>query len=196
MDIETRVRQAIAAGEVLKITYEGGSQPGSVREIAPMTIESGKVRAHCYMSGAVKQFSLAKITIVEGDQKTEAKIWQSGIGPTVLFKTLDAFVEGSRGQLLDLGWHIENSQSSVSLHRLRKNGVPLKGYDVSLRYDEYTYDSVLGFDGEVHNENMRKRQRPWTVRANDQVTKSFGALDKAANKFMEWAKQLAPQSPK
>lgn len=67
MDIETRVRQAIAAGEVLKITYEGGSQPGSVREIAPMTIESGKVRAHCYMSGAVKQFSLAKITIVEGD---------------------------------------------------------------------------------------------------------------------------------
>lgn len=65
---------------------------------------------------------------------------------------------------------------------------------MSLDYEEYTYDLVAGADGEVHEENMRKRERPWTVRGKNQDTKTYGHLDKAAEVFMEWAASLAPST--
>lgn len=194
MDIEARLRQAIAAGEVLKITYQGGSQPGSAREIAPMGIHGNKVMARCFTSNAIKQFNLEKITILEGNTEALTENWRADALAVARYNSLETFLEESKTELVDLGWHVEHTDASVSLHRRRKNGTPLKGYDVWILYEEYAYDSVLGLDGQVHKENLRKRQRPWTVRGKDQETKSFGALDKAAELFMEWAKSLSPNN--
>ena len=58
--------------------------------------------------------------------------------------------------------------------------------------EEYSFDIVMGLDGEFHQENLRKRTRPWGVRAKNFETKTFGKLDKAANIFIEQANKLSP----
>jgi hypothetical protein len=43
MTTEERLREAIKVGEVVKVVYNGGTQPGVLREIAPVSIRNGKV---------------------------------------------------------------------------------------------------------------------------------------------------------
>lgn len=62
---EKRLQEAIDDGEELKVIYQGGSQPGSLREIAPISLKNGKVSARCFTSNAVKSFLLEKISIVD-----------------------------------------------------------------------------------------------------------------------------------
>jgi len=189
---EDRLRQAIQSGEVVKVIYHGGSQPGSLREIAPISIKNGKVSARCYTSNAVKSFALEKIVVVEGETRPSAAEWQPGLVKPEQFASIIEVLEKRKDLLLQLGWHIESDQDHLSLHGKFKTGKPLKGSDVSLDYEEYTYDLVAGMDGEIHEENHRKRQRPWTVRGKNQDTKTYSHLDKAAEVFLEWAKLLAP----
>lgn len=192
MSTEDRLRKAIESGEVLKVIYHGGSQPGSLREIAPISINNGKVSARCYTSNAVKSFAVEKIVIVEGETQSKAAEWQPGLVTPEKYGSVSKLLQNEQNLLVQLGWHIEHDNNHLSLHRKFKTGKPLKGSDVSLFYEEYTYDLVAGLDGETHEENIRKRQRPWTVRGKDQDTKTYSHLDKAAEVFIEWAKLLAP----
>lgn len=187
-----RLREAIESGEVLKVIYHGGSQPGSLREITPISIKNGKVSALCFASSAVKSFAIEKIVIVEGETQPTAAEWQPGIVKLEQYDSIPEFFENQKDLLMQLGWHIEHDDNYLSIHRRFKTGNPLKGSDVSLHYEEYTYDLVMDVDGELHEENMRKRQRPWTVRGKNQDTKTYSHIDKAAEVFMEWAKMLAP----
>lgn len=192
MSTEDRLRQAIESGEVLKIVYHGGSQPGSLREIAPVSIKNGKVSARCFTSNSVKSFALEKIVVVEGESRSSAAEWQPGLVKPEQYVSISELLENQKDHLVLLGWHIANDKDHLSLHRKLKTGKPLKGSDIALYFEEYTYDLVAGADGELHEENMRKRLRPWTVRGKNQDTKTYSHLDKAAEVFIEWAKLLAP----
>ncbi|HKI61824.1 MAG TPA: hypothetical protein VKA31_05975 [Mariprofundaceae bacterium] len=97
-----------------------------------------------------------------------------------------------RDTLDGMGWHIKLGEEFISLHRVRKNGSPLKGSDVSLSYEQMAYDLVVDKDGEIHRENYRLRKRPWTVRAKNRQSKSYSNQDRAAEYFMEMASELAP----
>jgi len=65
-----QIQNALTAGEVIKVVYHSGSQPGTVRNIAPFDITGNKVRAQCFTSKALKTFLLEKIEFV-GDENTE-----------------------------------------------------------------------------------------------------------------------------
>lgn len=56
-----RVKNAVGTGEVLKVVYHGGSQPGTIREIVPVSISGDTVWAICLESNRRKQFILSKI---------------------------------------------------------------------------------------------------------------------------------------
>jgi len=157
-----------------------------------MSIKDGKVRARCYSSNAIKSFVLEKIEIVDGANQSKKIEWQPGVKPTLYHESIGMLLEENRGFLADLGWPIDNDSALLSLHRRFKNGSPMKGADVSLDYEEYTYDLVVSMDGELHEENRRIKLRPWTIRGKNKETKTFGSLDKAAEIFLEWAKLLAP----
>lgn len=61
MSSEVALKEAVETGEILKIRYHGGSQPGRLfREIAPISVNSDKVRA----SGTVKTFLISKVEII------------------------------------------------------------------------------------------------------------------------------------
>ena len=77
MTVEDRLHAAIEDGEVLRITYAGGSQPGAERDIAPISIKDGKVRARCYSSNAVKMFVIDKVSLV-GASSSTSENWTPG----------------------------------------------------------------------------------------------------------------------
>ena len=53
MSITDKLAKAVDAGEIVRIVYHGGSQPGTIREIAPIAVENNKVSALCLASEIV-----------------------------------------------------------------------------------------------------------------------------------------------
>jgi len=191
MNKKARLREAIETGEVLEITYQGGSQPGTCRPISPIRIENDKVSARCLNSKAVKLFMIEKIAIIDNAKQPELSEWSMSTQSSHRYKSISELLEQKRDVFIDLGWHIENNEDRLSLHRIWKNGKPHKGSDISLDYEEYTYDLVVDMDGEEHEENLRKKTRPWVVRGKNKNTRTFGKLDAAAKVFIEWADLLS-----
>ena len=214
MNISDRLRQAIQAGEVLTVVYHGGSNPGAVRKIAPMEILGGKVSARCFTSEATKTFFIEQIAVIENSSVSHALTWTPQADQPK-FGSLADFVSANSNDWLSGGWHIEHQEAQLSLHRKFKTGKPLKNYDVSLNYEEYASDWDCGRETHIHvslfgheehasdgdcgrethihmEENFRKRQRPWVVRAKNHDTSTYGSLDKATEMFLQHARNLAP----
>lgn len=193
MDIEALLQEAIESGEIITIIYRGGSKPGAKRDISPISIKSDKVRARCHSSDAVKQFMLEKIDLVVSDE-TQSIFWEDAEEKK---EEIYASLENAHDKFNDdfkyLGWYVFLKENSLSLHRKQKRAnKPLKALSVSLDYNEYTFDSVMGLDGEEREENIRKSTRPYSLRANGKNTTTYGHLSSAVPKFIEWANELAP----
>lgn len=56
--------KAVERDESLRVRYFGGSSPGSERELMPISIKDGKVRARCLSSGETKTFLIEKMELV------------------------------------------------------------------------------------------------------------------------------------
>jgi hypothetical protein len=196
MTTEERLIEAISEGKKLDIVYHGGSQLGAVRQITPASIKDGKVRAYCHSSEAMKLFAIEKISIVDGAQPLGLVSWQSGLQPLQRYESIEKFLEQNQTDLVSRGWHIESSVDHLSLHKTFKSGKHIKGSDVSLDFEEYTHDLIMDEEGVIHDENFRKKQRPWTVMAKNKDTRTYGSLDAASELFMEWAYMLAPSTPR
>jgi len=199
MSTESRLREAAETGEIAKIRYHGGSQPGTLREIAPIAVKGSKVRARCYTSDAIKTFLVEKVEIVEFSKKGDH--WEKGRFPVAKYENLYQLLNEQTEFLSELGWHIESDlvgdEQSITLHRRFKNGKPLKGCDVSLSYEKYAYDMVVDWESDAEEleatpQITGERKRPWSVSAKNETTKSYGSLDKAAALFIEWAEKHAP----
>jgi hypothetical protein len=199
MSTESRLVEAIESGEVVKIRYHGGSQPGALREIAPISVTDGKVRARCFESGAIKLFVVDKIQVV--DPSSEGERWSQDKVQAAEYLSLSQLLEKQEQSLRGLGWHLEASldgdEQWITLHRCFKNGKPLKGWDVALTYKKYAYDMVIDWESDDYEVEATpkitgERQRPWSVSAKNETTRSYGSLDKAAVIFSEWASNYAP----
>ncbi|KGK41389.1 hypothetical protein LH51_08235 [Nitrincola sp. A-D6] len=151
MNAEMSLKAAIETGEVLKVRYHGGSQPGTLREIAPISVNDGKVRARCYSSDAVKTFAISKVEIVGFAKKGDE--WQKGKEQKSEYVSLSYFFEEKANLFDELGWHVESELSGdhefLSLHACFKNGNPKKGAEVELSYEKYAYEMVVDCTGQL-----------------------------------------------
>jgi hypothetical protein len=199
MSKESRLVEATESGEVVKIRYHGGSQPGALREIAPISVSDGKVRARCFESGAIKLFTADRIEIV--DSSREGERWSQDKFESAEYLSLSQLLDNLEQTLRDLGLHLEASldgdEQWLTLHRCFKNGKPLKAWDVALTYEKYAYDMVIDWESndyevEATPKITGERQRPWSVSAKNETTRSYGSLDKAAVTFSQWANTYAP----
>lgn len=199
MNAEVSLKEAIETGEILKVRYHGGSQPGALREIAPISINGDMVRARCYSSDAVKTFVISKVEIVgfakKGDEWQKGKVQKSG------YANLSHVLEDNAHLLDELGWHVESNldgdQQFLSLHTRFKNGNPKKGAEIKFSYEKYAYEMVVDWESdseyiEAAPKITGERKRPWTLRARKETSKSFGSLDKAVVPFLEWAEKYSP----
>jgi len=194
MDISPIIEKAINSKERLMVVYLGGSQPGAVREIAPLSQKNGKIRARCYMSNAIKTFLAEKMQIMDSDGAlTETTYKQEEILPQ--FNSYNEVYDFLKQRLADLGWYINVKKDSLSLHLKFKNGNPLKRSEVSIYFDEYTTDCYVDWDsnGDFSPEiEERKKTNPYMFSAKDQQTCGFKTLEKSALKFIKFAEILAP----
>ena len=191
--IRETLQEACANGEVVRIIYHGGSQPGTVRSISIVSVTEHDVRARDLAVGLAKTFKFAKIELAnpsrqspEYDPTNHPVVELSGS----IRQVLAAEVE----QLQSLGWHVEVCEDNISLHRFFKNGKPRKTAEIILSYNEYTFDAFVDLDG-VFKEERRKSRRPYRLDSRKLATaKSFIKLSSAVACFLGEAKAQAPQS--
>lgn len=65
--IEAILMKAIESGEVVRIRYHGGTQPGTIREIVPRNFKGKYLYATCVISDSFKSFLIEKIEIVPNE---------------------------------------------------------------------------------------------------------------------------------
>lgn len=187
------LNKAIESGTPLRVRYFGGSSPGSERELQPLSVKDGKVRAVCALSGSTKTFDVEKMELVV-DGVASARAEPVPV-PVSVYATVDEFAASYNASFQQQGWGIRHEGQSLSLHRVFKNGKVIQNPDVALTFEDVAHDLV--FDGEqIVEANHRARSRPWILRTKNQTTKTFGDLAKAQVAFLESAKALAPNATK
>lgn len=168
--IKEDIENAIKAGEPIKIKYNGGSQPGRIREIIPTKLSDNKVYAFCVTSGAHKLFIIDKIELIE--ETTAAIEYDPDFVPEPEFKESDGLqpiYDKFINTWIEYGWHVEIDKNGIYLFRKWKNGKPLKYASVSIKFEEVFYP------------------RPWC--GGGIYYKYF---EKAVNRFIECSKTESP----
>jgi hypothetical protein len=181
--------KAVENDESLRVRYFGGSSPGSERELMPLSIRDGKVRARCLSSGETKTFLIEKMEpVVDGVPSTLAASFPT---PEPVYASIEEFLNHQTAALQEMGWVVKHEADFVTLHRTFKNGKLIKTPDVRFQYQELIFDLV--FDGDqVIEANHRKRSRPWSVGGKKQTSRAFGDFGKAQRAFMELARSFSP----
>lgn len=191
---ELIIRLSQARNKKAKITikYHGGSQPGTVREIAPVRFYENKVQAKCYLSNKLKHFKYDKIEIVE-KTTTQDVVWNPDKNLHEIFTDLKDLYEQKKGELSLYGFYVHFENDELSLHEYFKNGKPKTGALVRLLFDEYEniYDYDFDSEGDELNEILvgrKKKAMPWLVYSPNKPTRSYIYFDKAATYFLEQAR--------
>jgi len=184
--IEDVLLEAIQTGEVLNIKYNGGSQPGLIRQLLPLSINVEDVRAKCFATNRVKTFKLSKMELgvhsnpsyTVGQILPEPKNLQEALGPFIL-------------NIEKIGWTLVTSEKEAGVYRKFKSGKLRKTPDVFIQYNEYSYD-YSDFD-ENGNEIdvMKPSSRPWYVSHKTKTASSFKKLSSAILKFYDNAQEEA-----
>ena len=186
-----KLLHAAKTGEIVRVRYFGGSVPGSVRQLRPVSIADGKVRALSMQSEETKTFVIEKMEeVVDG---VASALASSVPVATATFQSVEVFASHHKAFFEFKGWVMQSEGQAFSLHRTFKNGKLIQTPDVGLAFEAETYDAV--FDGEqIIEANRRQRSRPWIVRGKNKTTKTFADIEKAQLTAYEWAIELSPTS--
>lgn len=65
MNMIKRLQSAASTGEIVKIIYHGGTQPGASREVVPFKVVDETLHARCCSSNTNKTFKLDKVQIYD-----------------------------------------------------------------------------------------------------------------------------------
>ncbi len=193
-ELQQILAKAARTGEVIRIIYHGGSQPGSQREISPITVTSTETRARDISTGIVKEFILSKIELVDAD--SHAPNYDPTLPPQVEeFKTIEEALSGRVSELEHLGWHVDLSSDSISLFNVFKNGKLKKIPDITLSYNEYVDESYYDPNVDKMVEEKKKSTKPFRLSAkNLPIARTFGHLSKAIELFFDEAKSQSPSN--
>jgi predicted DNA-binding transcriptional regulator YafY len=186
--------EAANSGEAIRIVYHGGSQPGTVREISPVSVTDNEVSARDLATGIVKTFKLAKIAIPSPDASAPA------YDPTLLppvedVPSIAAALRDKIPALEALGWHVQVTENRIALHRVLENGKPRKTPTVTLECQEFDVDLVIkmSLSGVSERQEERKSRRPYHLDTEDLVsTGPFSKLATAVDEFLREAQERAP----
>ncbi|WP_412486359.1 hypothetical protein [Shewanella chilikensis] len=188
--VNQRIEAAIQSGEILTVTYNGGSTPGKVRELVPVRFEgSDKVRARCLESGTTKCFVIEKLSIIN-NQTGEISSGNYS-KPEPIYKDLNSVFAELSPIINDSGLHIEFAQDRITVHRKFKNGKVMKGTVAIMEYEEFKTETIFDYESNEIIETTRKAQRPWYIACDGKDSTTFKFFGNAAERFVVWVKQIA-----
>lgn len=188
LPILERLLEAARAGEILVVEYGGGTQPGSVREIAPVAVAGDYVIARDVATGRDKTYRVDKVQI--RDSMDEGKRYVPGliVEPQRKYLSIEDVLSAHGRQLGALGWPMNASEHSLQLLELGKHGKLKKTPVVALNYEPITVDMFDDFDGAGLQRVSRPSKRPFHVYSKKLGgTRTFGILDSAVSVFLEEA---------
>ncbi len=193
-DLITVLNNSVKTGEVVHIIYHGGSQPGSSREISPITVTPNEVRARDLSTGIVKVFLLSKIELF--NVNSNSPIYDPNASPIVEdVKTIEQAFISKITELEKIGWNVVLTQDAISLHSNFKNGKIRKSPDVSLSYDEFIIDSTFDLETNDFIDVKNKSTRPYRLCSKSlPTTHTVGHMLNAIDLFLKEAKINAPSS--
>ena len=189
--VRETLKTAADTGEVIRIIYHGGSQPGTVREISPISVSDHELLARDLATSITKTFKLAKLELT--DEGTETPEYNPTAAPAAEeTHTIGEALAGKVPGLESMGWHVKLSGDAISVHRFFKNGKPRKMPDIELSYNECTLDVFIELDGTV-KEEKRKSSRPYRLSSrNFASARTFGKMSGAVSAFLDETRALAP----
>jgi len=163
---EEILKEAIGTGEVIKIKYNGGSQPGAIREITVKRISNGKLHAYCITSKTVKSFDIDKTEIVSDDLSVSYE--SEAQNPTDFQHIIDIC---KKEKWENLGWKIESADDFIALYKKMKNGT----------YPKYPY-IIISY--------ANNSGKPWRVTCKGKTTITYVHKDKALAGFLKYFRDI------
>lgn len=163
IDVIKSLTRAIIDGDVIKVAYFGGSQPGAVRRIKPLAWDRSNtsvLKAFCLETGEMRFFNVHRIALknmdvdVTYDLQAIEKYLANPKSPEPQYDLaagkLRAALDTWRAKIEGMGWHIEAGDCHVSLFRTMKNGSRRKQSDLDIYYRENTtqpeYETIIRSD--------------------------------------------------
>src|SRR5690554_5595250 len=116
-ETELLLQQAIETGEVLTVAYEGGTQPGTTRQIHPLKLHNDKVRAYCYSSKAEKDFFIAKIKPQPAGTQTSYE----DLAADGSLDSIEVFKSAYLYRFKARGWTVDHTDECIKLFDHFKN---------------------------------------------------------------------------
>ena len=192
MSVVSFLQTVVGTGEVVRMTYTGGSRPGAARDVLVLAVQGSRVICAEPPSKQRKIFDLAKIAAAQVANGPVAVNTDAIPAPTASdlppgCTTLREFGNALRAELEAAGWHVVLSEHELGVARFFKNGKPRKGCEISIRYidpavprrvwDEDTGEQVLKTE-------VTGRERPYAVQGPE-VSTSYKELPAAVRRFRE-----------
>jgi hypothetical protein len=187
------LRTARANGSSIRVIYNAGSQPGSVREIIPVVVADKEISAIDVLTGIKKTFKIEFLALPP--VSCNAPQYDPSLGKTESEFDTKTIEEVSRiivDDMRSLGWHIVVDKDEVGLFAYFKNGKPKKTPEVRLNYQQFVTEFVMDDGGELHEETALSN-RPYRLESkNFASARSFAKLSSAWPKFLDEAWSRAP----
>lgn len=174
MSITALLQQSLDTGQPVRIVYEAGSQPGTLREIVTIKIDGDTVTAHCVASKTNKTFKLAAMRM---PTEVDVRAFDPAFSIHAVrdIDTVDQVIGPAAAAIRDRGWVLEFDQHSAGAFRTRKNGARLKHPNIFIFYSAGT-------------------QRPYYVRSDyAPPASSFRSGHDAARRFVEFCMAARPE---
>lgn len=193
MDVRELLATAARAGEVVRLTYNGGSRPGAVREVVVLAIDGHRVVCAELPGRARKTFDIAKIAAValsDGRAGTQAGA-SPAPEPSELpagCSTFQDYAAALRDEFAAAGWNVEVTPTSMSVGRFYKNGKPRKSFAFSIYFADPAAPRWVW--DEESNERVlvsapTGRERPWSLRGETDLGGSHKDMEPALRRFVE-----------
>jgi hypothetical protein len=213
-ELAARLVDAASTGEILRIIYHGGGQPGTWRDVRPIAVIDDTLRAYDVAAGEEKRFRLSKIEIADEGYAGAPAYDGAAVSSDEEQSTIRDFFTPRIASLEALGWHVVWSRDALSLHRRFKNGKPRKTPEVEIIYEPMVKqtpvpvtvivaraDLLEGTASVTRHEEPAPPTpdtswRPYSVRSESlPATRRFSRLASAAALVLEQARVRAPHEP-
>lgn len=192
------LRQAISEGEIIAVVYNGGSHPGQLRPLIPLSLTDEDLSARDPSAHITKTFKLHKISsvrlssgeILRNENATPIEPLQIQQAPS--FATLAEYAEYLSPEFRAAGWNVIESENYLGVGTFLKNGKPRKSASISIQFYDRSIEPVFDWEsGEVSMQphELTGRERPWRV---DPPGKTFTQLQKAAEVFIKEVRKNSP----
>ena len=203
MTITELLTKTVGTGEVVTITYNGGSRPGQPRKTVPISISNEELVGIEPGSHTQKHYKLTRIALVElssGERESNSEAIAPVISDVPVLDTLSEYIERYSPELKLAGWYISTSDTSFSIGTYFKNGKPRKTPSVSVQYIDRSIETAYDFEKDAFVEikkDLTGHERPWRLDSwRFKEGKSLSQLHRAFELFIEEARASDPTTAK